>query len=469
VKKPAPPPKALQPSSRYFAATIIERVTDEGAYASKLLDATLRKALTAQELEPRDAAFITEIVYGTLRTLQTLDRQLGAVLRKPLAQLEGFTRAVLRISAYQLFYLNQRADYAIVDSAVNLVKKRRGPRLASFVNAVLRKISVVPSSDLPAVERLMLPEWLEASLLSALGEQRLSAFLNRQEWPPSLSICVNSPRVSREALSQRLARELPSAANISLGQLSPNALRLTRAGDLRKLASYQEGLFSVQEEGAQLLALMLDVQEGERVADVCAGHGGKTMLLAQRAREVVAFDLDQRKLEQIPKEARRLGLESSRLQIACVDLGVGTGGFEDEFDRVLVDAPCSGTGTLLRRPEIALRLKPDNLAALAALQLNILIHASRLLRPGGLLMYAVCSLTQDEGEGVLSEFLARVPGFECIRAPQRGVESDPSGIFRLGPWLEAEIDGYQMAILRSQTTPTRCVDTPLGSGRFQSS
>ncbi|MEY4578629.1 MAG: hypothetical protein RL701_3332 [Pseudomonadota bacterium] len=443
------PPEQKPDTARWVAAVVLERVTDEGAYASRALDAELNRA----QLEARDAGLATEIVYGSLRVLPELDRIVATRLARVDARMDGFVRATLRSAAYQLWHLARLPSHAIVDESVAQVRKKRGPKLAGFVNALLRRLAEArPAEPMPPTA-LALPEWINGVLLRALGPERLASFLAHAALPAGL--CLRADRQSQAELLERLRTALPGA-DIAPTALSPLGVLVRRVGSPRGLPGYAEGAFSLQEEGAQLLALALGAQPGERIADVCAGHGGKTTLLARligAQGQLCALDKDERKLLAIPKELERIGLGAVPLELHPVDLSVGTGGLGATFDRVLVDAPCTGLGTAHRRPELLLRLKPEDPARLGALQLSILDRAAGLVRPGGLLGYAVCSPTSEEGSEVARAFSAAHPQFRLLleRQNERLPAPDPDGVLHIGPWLapgQTGPDAYQLVLWR---------------------
>ena len=439
-------------NAREVASLVLARVTDDGAFASRALDAELKRA----SLPPRDAALATEIVYGALRVLPALDRVIAERLTRADARMDSLVRATLRAATYQLWHLNRLPTHAIVDESVRSVRAKRGAKLAGFVNAVLRKLADARPAEPAPPRALALPEWAERSLERALGPERLARFVAQHAEAPAL--CLRAEQ-DRGALLTQLRAALPAAGS---GEtlLSPLGVWLRRAGAPRSLPGYAEGAFSVQEEGAQLLGLALGAREGERIADVCAGHGGKTTLLARAvgpSGQLFALDKDERKLKQIPDELRRIGLASVPLELHAVDLSVGTGGLDGGLDRVLVDAPCTGLGTVHRRPELLLRLQPDDPARLASLQRSILRNAASLVRPGGLLAYAVCSPTREEGQDVADAFSAEHPGFQRVReAPCEQLPApDATGVLQIGPWLVAEgastaPDAYQLVMWRRE-------------------
>jgi 16S rRNA (cytosine967-C5)-methyltransferase len=430
---------------------VIERVTDGGAFASRALDAELKRA----QLESRDAALATEIVYGTLRVLPALDRRITQVLTRADARMDSFARATLRTAAYQLDHLSRLPTHAIVDECVSQVRERRGPKLGGFVNAVLRKLAATRPQDPQPPTALVLPSWVEESLLAALGPERLARLLAQHASAPPL--CLRADRTPRAELQAQLIAAQPQASVLATS-LSPLGLNLRRSGSPRALPGFKDGAFSVQEEGAQLIALAIAAQPGERIADVCAGHGGKTTLLARQVGKdgsLCAIDQDERKLHAIPDELKRIGLADVPLELHPIDMGVGTGGLPAHFDRVLVDAPCTGLGTVLRRPELLLRLRPEDPARMSQLQLKILRSAAKLVRPGGLLAYAVCSPTREEGPAVASSFSAEHATFSCLMEPVSKLlpAPDSDGVLRIGPWLanaeeNSAPDAYQLVVWR---------------------
>jgi 16S rRNA (cytosine967-C5)-methyltransferase len=414
---------------------VLQRVTDEGAFATAALDAELSRA----RLHPRDAGLATAIVYGALRVLPELDRRIAARLHRPDGKLDGVLRAALRAGCYQLAYLERVPAHAVVDECVSVVRAARGPKLAAVGNAVLRKLAAELASEAAGTRPgLVLPPWLDAAIGDALSPERRAAWLSAGDESPPVCLRV-AAHVDRDALAAELRAARPDA-EVALGALSARALLLRRAGDPRELPGYADGRFSVQEEGAQLIATSLGAQPGERIADLCCGHGGKTAALAESVGaggSVLAADLDERKLDKLALELVRQGIDEGRVQRRALDLSVGTGGLAAQFDRVLVDAPCSGLGTLRRRPELALRIGPDDPQRLAGLQLAIARRSAELLRPGGLMLLAVCSPLPVEGPELARQLEQAVPALK--RCPELGARldafaPDSDGVTRIGPW-----------------------------------
>jgi 16S rRNA (cytosine967-C5)-methyltransferase len=436
----ARPPPA---SARWVATTVLQRVEVDGAYAAPALDAELRQA----GLPERDARLATEIVYGTLRQLGVIDARLDAQLTR--GRPDPFTLAALRAATYQALFLGRVPDHAIVQETVTIVKVKRGEGLGKLTNAVLRRVVESRPSEPLSQARLAPPAWLEACLVDGLGNARAEAFLCGAHVPP---LSLRAPdRATRDALLTSLRAARPEA-ELWPSPLVAEVLYAQRVGDPRKLPGYAEGALSVQDAGAGLVGALVDAQPGERVLDACAGRGGKTLQLLARvgpAGHVTAVDIHARKLAQLRDEARRCGVEAARVSTETIDLARGDGGLRGSFDRVLVDAPCTGLGTILRRPEIARRLTPEDPARMAELQLSILEHALGLLRPGGILVFAVCSGSRVEAGGVADRLEARHTGIRRVSdsVPGVSVTADNDGVFRIGPWLgeQAELpDVYQV-------------------------
>lgn len=436
------------PTARSLAAEVLLRVSKEKAYAAAVLDAKLG---SVQALEARDRALATELVYGALRTAAYLDERLSRYAPRGLGKIDAATLWNLRIAAYQILFLDRVPAFAAVTEAVSLVRSTRSAKLGGFVNALLRRLADEAKHGPPARLSDALfaaaPAWLQAGLDRALGEGGAREFLAARVAAPPLGLRITAAE-DRETWRARLAEAAPHAT-VDLGTVAPSALLLRGAGDPRKLPGYDEGAWTIQEEGAQLVALSLGTHPGERVLDACAGRGNKTALLAEAVApggQVDAADLHPQKLERSKSELARLHVSAHATY--AVDWSVGPGGVPEGYDRVLVDAPCSGVGTISRRPEIALFRTVDDVGALAASQTRIVLEAATRLRPGGALVYAVCSVLREEGEDVVERVLAAAPALLAAPFPdgpaRRFAGPDDRTSFRLLPHRDGT-DGYFLA------------------------
>lgn len=424
--------------ARTLAAEVLVRVWGEDAFAAAALTATLSRH---PQLDPRDAGLTTELVFGVLRTEGALERRLDRLAKNPRYKTQPHVKAHLFIAAYSLFFLDRVPDHAAVDAAVRGIKAREGQKVAGFANAVLRKLAAGDRA-ITRVEaaRQTLPRWLRRGLREQLGEAGLDATLGGGETPP-ISLCL----AADEDPQTWLARLQEAGGRWERGKLSPRCLLGWGAGDSDRLPGAHEA-WRVQEEGAQVLGLLVGAAPGETVLDACAGRGGKTLLFLDAvgpSGAVDAADLHPRKLERLRE---RPGGDRVR-DVYGVDWTRGQGGIEGTYDVVVVDAPCTGTGTLRRRPEIARRLGKNDPARMAELQLAIARSAATRVKPGGRLVYAVCSLLREEGVGV-AEALASEGELEPVSFPGRsavpGLKLDERPAVALTPG-EHETDGYYVA------------------------
>jgi 16S rRNA (cytosine967-C5)-methyltransferase len=393
-------PQRRAPTARSVAAEVVVRVLRDKAYAAAALDADLERNI---QLDARDRALATELAYGTLRLLGWLEKRLNRHATRGIGSVDVQVRAQLLVAAYQVLVLTRVPAFAAVDEAVNVVKALRGPRVAGFVNAVLRKLAAEPKPAAEEIARAALDAadpGLAKALVRAVGEEGALRLLVAEESPP-LGLRVENAS-DRDTWIARL-REARPEATIEPGLVSPLAIVARGAGRLTDLPGWAEGAWTSQEEGSQVVAAALGARAGETVLDACAGRGNKTGLLARAvvaAGAVDAADLHPAKLERLTTELERIGL-APRATFA-VDWAAGSGGATGPYDRILVDAPCSGTGTIRRRPELLLRRKAEDLPALTELQGKILARVAGLVRPGGRVVYAVCSVLREEAEDVIA-------------------------------------------------------------------
>jgi len=376
-------------SVRALAVRVLERVERDRAFAAAALDAELERH---PQLEPRDRGLLSELVYGVLRTQKALESRLLAHAARGVS--DSLVRLHLLVAAYQILLLDRVPAFAAVDEAIGEIRRARGPRVAGFGNAVLRKVAEGPKLELAQAVRDNAPPWLADKLDAALGPEETSALLGAGV-PLGRAWARPVPHVTAPSWLEAAERH----------PTSPLA-RLLPSGDPEKIEGYAAGAFVVQEPGAQLVALALGARPGEQVLDACAGRGQKTTLLIEQvgpAGAVFAADSHPKKLETLERECARLSLSPPRS--AAVDWTLGAGDVPGGFDRVLVDAPCTGTGTLRRRPEITHRLTPEDPARLAELQVAILRAAAERARPGGRVVFAVCSVLPEEAEAVVARVL----------------------------------------------------------------
>ncbi len=389
---------AALPRAREIAAHVLCRVERDGAFASRALDAEIQRW---PQLDTRDVGLATELVYGVLRTRAWLEDRLAELATKGAITLSGEARAHLLIGAYSIAFLERVPVFASVNEAVAGITRQVGPRPAGFANALLRGLAKkVTEKGRPSLEAAVVdgaPGWLRGALRRSLGRAGANAFLAAGTVAPPQGLALREGE-DREAWIEQLRAAAPEGASVEAGRVSPRAILLRGVGDARRLPGCDEAWIA-QEEVAQALALLVGAKRGERVLDACAGRGNKAWILSGEVGAegaVVAADLHANKLEALT--AGPLGARVRETH--GVDWSVGSGEVPGGFDRVLVDAPCSGIGTLRRRPEIAWSRTAEDVGRLADLQVAIARRAATRLRAGGQLTFAVCSVLTDECEAV---------------------------------------------------------------------
>ncbi len=409
-----PPDSRSSGSARALAIEVLRRVEAEDAYA----DLALGGALSKSSLDARDRAFATDLVYGTLRWRGRIDHLLSERAKRGITSLPADARSALRAGAYQILFSHSVPERAAVDETVKLIRGLGHEKLTGFVNALLRRLARergslqypdrVKDPIAHAVAFHAHPAWLVKRVFDRLGEEEGVRLLEADNAVPPLVLRVNAGRITPGELSARLQE---AGLKVGPGRFAPCALVLAERTPIGKLPGFNEGLFAVQDEASQLVGCLVDAQPGERVLDLCAAPGGKTAHLAERVGpegRVVALDIHNGRLGLVGDLCRRLGLVNVETVVGDARKpppGVARGG----FDRVLVDAPCTGLGVIRRNPDARWRVKPDGPGRLARLQGEILDRARTLVRPGGVLVYSVCTFTEEETDGVMSSLLASSP------------------------------------------------------------
>jgi len=445
----------MYPPPRKLAWDVIHRVDREKTYADILLDQVLRKP----SLKEEDRSFITELVYGTLRWRGRLDHVISQFSSKPLNRLDPEILNILRMGAYQLLYLRTPSS-AAVDESVKLSKNFTSGKASGFVNAVLRAMDrdrdniKFPSRDNDVEAYLSVkhshPKWMVGMYQKAIGTEETEKLLAANNELPPLTLRVNTIRTTREDLLKNLLIEDGIEAEPT--KYSPDGVIIKDAPPVRSLSAFNQGLCIVQDEAAQLVALILDPKPGATVLDTCAAPGGKSTHIASLMKntgELHALDANQNRITMIEDNARRLGITiiKARRGDASAPLKYD----RNSFDAILVDPPCSDLGIIRRHPDVKWIKNPDQITELSELQLKILQMAAKYVKPEGAIVYAVCTVTEKENEEVIKNFLETAPSFHLERVSEilkdaKDFET-PEGFARLQPH-KTHTDGFFIARLK---------------------
>lgn len=436
---------------RMIAIKVVERVQRAGAYA----DIALHHALVQSRIPAADRALATELVYGTLRWRGRLDYLIAQALNRDLDKLEPLVTSALRVGAYQLFFSDRIPANAAVDEAVRCVRAMGLERATGLVNAVLRRLAregdqiEFPSLETDPLGHLVhaqsLPVWLAERWLAEHGPEeaaRLAATMNE---PAPTCVRVNRTKTTRAALLPELIERFPEAVAC---RYAPDGIVLGRKGDVGQDPAFVAGLISVQDEASQLVVHLLDPQPGDRILDTCAAPGTKSAAIAERLNgegHVLALDRHSRRLQLVGRGMRRLGVGGVATLERDATKSLDDLGEAGLFDRILVDAPCSGLGALRRNPDARWRIRATDLPQLAKVQRAILESAASVLSPGGSLVYSTCTVTAEENEDVVRGFMATRANWSIAlrdAAPAEMQELiDDEGFLRLLPHRH-DMDGF---------------------------
>jgi 16S rRNA (cytosine967-C5)-methyltransferase len=445
-------------SARALAYSILLSVETEAAYASDLLRSRLGAGVDA-----REAALATELVMGTLRWQRLLDFFAERYVGRKSSALDREVLIVLRLGIYQLRFLTRIPTRAAVSESVELVKFARKRSAAALVNASLRRAATEKNrpvanflpTDVGTAALAIAhshPTWLVERWLRRFGEQKTVALLETNDQTPPHACAITNPGWREDAI-----RSLDEAGiSYRPGELLRGAI-IVRRGNIASTNAFRNGWIGIQDEASQLVPLLLGVKARDSVLDLCAAPGGKTMVLAYltgKKGRVVASDVHEKRLRSMRERLNVARIDNVRL--VALD-GCSSLPLAEKFDRILVDAPCSGTGTLARNPEIRWRLREEDLADLHQRQVALVLSALEHLAPGGSLLYSTCSLESEENESVINEVLDANPGLrhERLRIPQgllaTGVAPESligeDGVFRTFPPAH-HTDGFFATLIR---------------------
>lgn len=446
---------AMQTNPRLLAITILCQRQETGQPVDLIRDNLVAKAMPANA---KDAPLVTALVYGVLRWQRYLDAILQDFSSHPLAKMKNLTLQALRVGLFQLCFMDRIPPSAAVNETVKALKESRQPKwLTGFVNGLLRNIArqteTLPSpwdsKPLSPAVRLSHPDWLYQRWLARYGNDVTIQICTANNRQAPLVLRVNTKLVTREGFISELDQ---CGITAQPGIYCPEAVVLPDfRGDIGGLPGYGRGTFMVQDEGAQLISLLLGPFGPGKYLDACAGLGGKTVHLAQLIPEdsqVVAIEPNPLRFKLLQENIKRTGMAD---RVSCRQTTLGD--FQNETDgffaAILVDAPCSGLGVVRRHPDIRWNRSPDDLQRYPAEQLKLLAEAAALLAPGGILVYATCSIEPEENEEVVAQFLATQPRFTLDRPPyfppaaQRFVNN--KGFFQTRP--DETLDGFFAARL----------------------
>ncbi len=440
---------------RDLSLRILNRLSNNPAFSNQILKTYLDRC----NLRDKDRAFVVNIIQGVIRWKLRLDWIIQQFLRFPFKKLDPDVLNILRIAIYQLYFMDRVPDFAIVNEAVRQAK-RRGRHIASTVNGILRNICrnknniSFPDRKKELVKFFSVyysyPEWLVKKWLRELGYEQTEKLLEAGNRTPYLTIRVNTLKTDREKLIELLVQE--GVKEVYPTKYSPVGIIIKGLQrPVTQLRAYKKGLFFVQDEASQLCAYILNPMPNDTILDVCAGLGTKSVHMAELIKKngkIIALDIDPKRLLILAQTLRREGLEDFIYPV------VGDGRkvfsiFKSHFDKILVDAPCSGLGTIMRHPDIKWVKTEQDIKMLSMIQKMLLYASAKILKKGGIMLYTTCTISKEENEMIVEEFLEDHPeirqlNISSICAWLKDLE-DKCGFFRTYPHIH-KMDGFFGAV-----------------------
>jgi 16S rRNA (cytosine967-C5)-methyltransferase len=414
----------MKHGARSIALDALVKIEQGGAYSNLLLNQLYKEH---PDLDPRDRSLITEIVYGTIQHQRILDFYLQPFLKQKVDQLEQWVKQLLRLSLYQLVFLDRVPERAVVHEAVEISKARGHKGITGMVNGVLRNFLRSPKASVEQVqdvqERLAIetshPTWLVKRWVKQFGLETASKICHENNVSPKMTIRVNLFKTSRDRVKAALTEEgfeVEETANAKEG------LRIIAGGNVAQSSLFKEGYFTVQDESSMLIAPLLDPKPGMKVLDACAAPGGKTTHLAEYMNnegEVLAVDLHPHKEKLVQFNAKRLG--TSIVKTLVSDARKLSNHVEQEFDRILLDAPCSGFGVIRRKPDLKWKKSESDIAQIADIQYDLLSQVAPLLKKEGQLVYSTCTFDPEENQELIDRFLQHHEQFAVVEGSKRQI------------------------------------------------
>lgn len=438
---------------REVALDLLEMIEKNQSYSNLLLNSAIKK----NKIVAADIGLLTELVYGTLQRRMTLDFYLDPFLKK---KAESWVRQLLRLTLYQLVYLDKIPDHAAIYEAVEIAKKRGHKGISGMVNGVLRNIQRKGLPEMDQIkdeaERLSIetshPKWLVKRWIKQLGYVKTKEMCEMNLTAPLQTARVNSTKISRENLLEMLREE---GFLVEPSSVIPEAIKCLK-GNLAVSTAFKEGYLTIQDESSMVVAYALDLEDEQAVLDACAAPGGKSTHIAERLSaggRVVSLDLHEHKVKLIKENSSRLGL--ANIEAKAMDSREVAKHFTKEsFERILLDAPCSGLGVMRRKPDLKYSKKEEDISKLHTVQLNLLHSVIDLLKKGGILVYSTCTVDEHENKRVVEAFLAEHPEFE---GDQTLAERLPEALRPLTKSFDLQIlpqdlgsDGFYIACLRKK-------------------
>lgn len=393
---------------REIALKTLYKIEKEKAYSNLVLDEMLK--INRKNINDRDIGLISEIVYGTTTWKLTIDEIIKKYSNIRLKKISDWILNILRMGVYQIVFLDKIPKSAAVNECVNLAKKYGHKSSSNFVNAILRKVEKSDFEEFfgikDDVERISkstsMPEWIVKKLLQELDVKEVENICKCSNIKPQVAIRINDLKINRKFIEEKLSEK-----NIQFDHgIIKDFLVLNKIKNIENMDLFKEGYFTIQDEGAGIIALILEPKENETILDACSSPGGKTTYIAQLMKnkgKICALDIHEHRTKLVEDTAKRLGIDIIETKVQ--DATIYKEEYKEKFDKILLDVPCLGIGVLKRKPDIKWQREEGDIEEITKIQKQIIENCSKYLKKGGVIIYSTCSILKEENECVIEEFL----------------------------------------------------------------
>ncbi len=418
---------------------ILETLYDiekNGAYSNIALDKQLKKSSNnkIKQLDKRDKGFISQIVYGTISWKLTIDEIIKKYSNIKIKKISPWILNILRMSIYQIIFLEKVPKSAAVNEGVELAKKYGHKASSNYVNAILRKVEKSDYENFFRIENKIeriskttsMPEWIVKKLLNQYSEQKVEEICKNSNIRPKLYIRINQLKTNKQEIIQELNKEKIKTKETDLEDF----IEVKEIKNIEKLQSFQKGMFTIQDKQAGKIPIILNPKPNEKILDACSSPGGKTTYMAELMKnqgKIWAWDIHEHRVELVKNVAKRLGIKI--IQAEVKDATIYEEKYIEYFDKILLDVPCLGLGVLKRKPDIKWQRKEEDIEKITQTQKQILENCSKYLRKGGELVYSTCSILKEENEDIVETFVEKNKKFEIIEIFSTYQNEDTDGFF----------------------------------------
>ena len=438
---------------REIALKALYKIDKEEAYVNIALDEIIKE--NKRKLEDRDIGFVSEIVYGVTTWKLTIDEIIKKYSKLRIKKISPWILNILRMGIYQIVFLDRVPKSAAVNESVNLAKRYGHKGSSNFVNAILRKVEKKDYETFFEIENPMeriskttsMPIWIIEELLKENDIEKVEEICKASNLKPKVEVRINRLKTDKQELEKLLKER-----NITFqeGKIK-DFFVLEKTKNIEQLDLFRQGYFTIQDEGAGLIAKIVDPKSNEVILDACSSPGGKTTYMAElmdNKGEIIAWDLHSHRIKLVEETAKRLGIHIVKTE--CQDATIYKEEYKEKFDKILLDVPCLGIGVLKRKPDIKWKRKPEDIEEITQIQQNILETCAKYLKPNGQLIYSTCSIFKEENDSIIDKFLQKNTNFVYLKIEIPDLENNTEKINKIQLYQNEETDGFFMCKLQKK-------------------